>query len=300
MKVRICVPATSANLGPGFDCLALALDLWNEAEFETGGSEFLVEIRGEGESRLPGDEKNLVIQAYFHALRSTSTPLPGGLHVSMLNRIPTGSGLGSSATAVLMGLLAANTIHGLSLSNEKLLEMAAALEGHGDNAAAALLGGLVVILKTGPAWLTHKFDIPMAQAVFILPEFDLPTQKARKALPPSVSLQDAVYNIGRSVLVVEALRQADLPLLAKVMDDRLHEPFRTKLIPGMREAIETARNAGAAAVISGAGPGLIIFPNREDDILLATICECFHRTGLKTRAYKLNSCPQGAQSTELP
>ena len=132
--------------GSGFDCLAIALDLWNEAEIEPA-ADFRVEVTGEGAAQLPTDEKNLVIRAYLHCLESQGFTRPGGLHIRMTNRIPIGSGLGSSASAVVMGILAANTLHELRLEMGELIRLAAKMEGHADNAAAALLGGLVVLAQ---------------------------------------------------------------------------------------------------------------------------------------------------------
>jgi homoserine kinase len=239
MKLKIEVPATTANLGPGFDCLALTLDLWNEAEIEPA-ADFRVEITGEGTTQLPTDENNLVIRAYLRCLESQGLTRPGGLHIYMTNRIPIGSGLGSSASAVVMGILAANTLHELRMGMDEMIRLAAAMEGHADNAAAALLGGLVVISQAEEV-IYQRFEIPMIQVVIIVPDFHFPTREARAALPASINRGDAVFNLGLVPLVVQALRDGDLPLLARVMDDRLHEPYRLKLIPGAAGRSPVAR-----------------------------------------------------------
>ena len=292
MKLRIGVPATTANLGPGFDCLALALDLWNEAEIEPA-ADFRVEVTGEGSTLLPMDENNLVIRAYLRCLESQGFTRPGGLHIRMANRIPIGSGLGSSASAVVMGILAANTLYELRLEMGEMIHLAAAMEGHADNAAAALLGGLVVLAQDEEI-IYQRFEIPVDQAAVLVPDFPFPTREARAALPASINHGDAVFNIGRTVMVVEALRSGDLSLLAKVMEDRIHEPYRLKLIPGAKEAITAARKVGAAASLSGAGPSVIVFSPVAKGGLIESMCKIFQKSGLGVRVLPVNTCSQGA------
>jgi homoserine kinase len=292
MTLKIGVPATTANLGPGFDCLALTLDLWNEAEIEPA-ADFRVEVTGEGSAQLPTDENNLVIQAYLRCLESQGLTRPGGLHIRMTNHIPISSGLGSSASAVVMGILAANTLHELRMGMDEMIRLAAAMEGHADNAAAALLGGLVVISQAEEV-IYQRFEIPTIQVVIIVPDFHFPTREARAALPASINRGDAVFNIGRAVMVVEALRSGDLGLLAKVMEDRIHEPYRLKLIPGAKEAIAAARKDGAAASLSGAGPSVIAFCASDHQPLLAAMRSEFHNAGIQSREFVLSSTNLGA------
>lgn len=294
-EVTIRVPASSANLGPGFDCLALALDLWNEATFLPIESGIIVEIEGEGKGRLAQDRSNLVIRAAAAVYERYHWPVPG-LRVRCSNQIPMGSGLGSSAATSLLGLLGANALTGSLLSREEILEMAIRLEGHPDNAAAGLYGGLVVIADQGECgWLVRRFDLPVFQAALILPEIDLPTQTARAALPKQVALNDAVYNIGRTGLVMEALRTGDMHLLSEVMDDRLHQPYRLPLIPGAAGAIAAAKRMGAAAAISGAGPSVIAF-TREDPVSTGKVMVAeFHQAGIQARAFVLQTTNLGAQ-----
>ena len=294
-EVSVRVPASSANLGPGFDCLALTLDLWNEATFYPAESGITVEVEGEGKGLLPQDRSNLVIRAAAAVYEHFHRQMPG-LRVRCSNRIPMGSGLGSSAATSIMGLLGANALTGGQLNRNEILEMAIQLEGHPDNAAAALYGGLVVIADQDECpWLVRRFDLPVLQAVLILPEIDLPTRAARAVLPKKVVLNDAVFNIGRAVLVMEALRAGDFQLLGEVMDDRLHQPYRLPLIPGAAGAIAVARQMGAAAAISGAGPSVIAF-TREDPVSTgnAMVAE-FHQAGTRARSFVLQTTNQGAQ-----
>jgi len=292
--VKVGVPATTANLGPGFDCLGLTLDLWNEAEFDLTGEGFRVEITGEGADRLPTGESNLVVRAFLHCLERKGIIRPAGLKVYMQNNIPTGSGLGSSATAVVMGILSANELFDLKLRLEEKFEFAVDLEGHADNAATALLGGLVVSLLTETGWLAQRFDVPKMQTVVVLPAVNLPTREARQALPRTIPHKDAVFNIGRAILVVEALRTGDLDLLAQVTGDRLHEPYRLKLIPGAEQALLAVRKAGYAAALSGAGPSLIAFSQTQDERAAQILCGAFEREGVNTRTFQPGTSSRGA------
>lgn len=298
--VRVRIPATTANLGPGFDCLGLALDLWNEAEFRLEGTGPVLRIHGEGEGRLPENGDNLLLRAFFYYYRLQGLPNPSGPRVECRNAIPTGSGLGSSASAALLGLLAADTLSGCDLPKEDLLRMAVDLEGHADNAAAALYGGLAVTLGSEGGWLTRRFDVPSLCAAWVLPEFDFPTQMARKALPDRVARGDAIFNAARTPLVVEALRTGDLDLLGRVMDDRLHQPQRLPLIPGGLEAFQAAREAGAPAVaISGAGPSLIAFCRGDPAPVIAAMRAAFKEAGLASRGFALTTTSLGAQVEQV-
>jgi homoserine kinase len=268
--MRTCVtvnaPASTANLGPGFDCLALALDLWNQATFTLEGQGIRVRTRGEGTGLLPQDERNLVARAALRLYQSVGAPVPLGLQIQCDNHIPLSSGLGSSAAAIATGLLGANALLGDPAGPEEILRLATALEGHPDNVAAALLGGLTLAISSGEGVLARCLPVAPFQVILGVPAMHLPTQVARAALPREVPLSDAVYNIGRTAYLIEALRSGDLALLGKVMDDRLHQPYRLKLIPGGAEAFQAARKAGAQAVaLSGAGPSIVAIAPVEDE-----------------------------------
>jgi homoserine kinase len=296
-KATVRVPASTANLGPAFDCLALALDVWNETEFELAGAKLSIEIRGEGEMHLPRNEKNLVYRAFKRACDEVSEPLPGSLAIRSRNSIPLSSGLGSSAAASLAGLLGANALLGGPLNPDLILQLGAELEGHADNFAAAQLGGLVLVTKPDWRFAARRLECAPLHAVYVLPEVRLSTKEARRALPQQVPLADAVFNIGASLQVAEALRSGDLAALAAAMHDKLHQPYRLPLIPGAAEALQAARQAGAAAGLSGAGPGLIAFvaPGREDAIA-AALQAPFTARQVATRVFKLKSTPQGASA----
>ena len=264
--IVVRVPATTANLGPGFDCLGLTLDLWNEAVFTVAGDEVVVTVSGEGADRLPHDADNLVVRAFTRLCAQAGAAAPAGLRVDCRVSVPLASGLGSSASAVVAGLLAANALLGDPadvagpIDAATVLRLATELEGHPDNVAAALRGGLVVVVRSGDELLTERVETPPVDVALAVPALEYSTAATRAELPTYVALEDAVYNMGRATLVVEALRRGDLELLGKAMEDRLHQARRLERVPGGREAMGAAREAGAAAVaVSGSGPSLIAF-----------------------------------------
>ncbi|MEW5988225.1 MAG: homoserine kinase, partial [Chloroflexota bacterium] len=262
-QVTVTVPATTANLGPGFDCLGLALGLYNEVTFTETAAGLAIQVTGEGSDRLPADDSNLVVRA-AERLFQLAGRRPPGLRVQQRNTIPIGSGLGSSAAAVLGGMLAANALVGYPLARDEVLALAAGVEGHPDNVAPALLGGLVLALaadeestltpaplpgrERGGRLLVEQIDVPPLQVVVVLPAFELPTAVARAALSQQVPLTDAVFNAGRLGLLLRALARGDWAKLGAAMQDRLHQPYRLPLVPGLTEAMAAARAAGAAGV----------------------------------------------------
>ncbi|NLW16305.1 MAG: homoserine kinase [Firmicutes bacterium] len=262
---RVVVPATTANLGPGFDCLGLALTLYNTLVVRPAASRQLV-VEGAGAGILAEDETNLVWRAACHLWRRVGHPEPT-LALYMHNAIPLSRGLGSSSAAIVAGLLLANWVAGEPLGQSELVALATELEGHPDNVAPALLGGLVVSALDDSRVLTARFPWPTElQLVVAVPEFELATQQARQALPATVAHGDAVFNASRVALLLAALRSGDLDLLRQAADDRLHQPYRLPLIPGAAEAREGAERAGAlATVISGAGPTLLALVGPEQD-----------------------------------
>lgn len=302
--VTVRVPATTANLGPGFDCLGMALDLWNRTTFDLEGNDIRVVVQGEGSGHLPQNHENLIAQAALRLYSAAGAQPPDGLLIRAENHIPLGSGLGSSSAAVLSGLLGANALLGEPMERPQILELAAEIEGHPDNAAPALLGGLVVSARitvedsaNQPGQvLAHPVETPSWPVVIALPAFDLSTRASRAALPEAVPLSSAVYNLSRAALVVEALRLGDPQLLAVAMQDCLHQPVRLKLIPGASQALQAARQAGAcAAALSGAGPSVIAFASLEAHERVANAMSgAFSAAGLTARTFSLVSSPAGA------
>ncbi|HSL94992.1 MAG TPA: homoserine kinase, partial [Thermoleophilia bacterium] len=294
-------PATTANLGPGFDCLGLALDLWNEARFTLEGGRVAVAVTGEGTERLPADESNLVARAALRVYEEVGEAPPRGLRIECAVRVPLSSGLGSSSSAIVAGLLGGNELLGRPLGRDQLLELAAGLEGHPDNVAAALLGGLTIVVQKSERLLTRKILVPEVHVALAVPELPFSTDAARAGLPTEVTMRDAVFNMGRIPLVVEALRTGDFELLGQVMDDRLHQANRLRLIPGGRTAWEAAQRSGAAAVaISGSGPSLIAFVSlaTEAGVVARAMAEAFAAEGVPARPLGLAASSAGA--TVLP
>ncbi len=305
MHITIRVPATSANLGPGFDSLGLALDLWNDTVI-TLAIEHSVQVTGEGREQLVAGENNLIIRSAQKLAERLGRRLPP-LHLDCINRIPLSSGLGSSAAAKLTGLLGANVLLGKPFSKEEILDLASEMEGHPDNVASALLGGLVVSTVENGKVFTHKISVDgnhttvgslesPFQVTVVLPDFRLSTKQARLVLPEQVPLKDAVYNISRAVLVTQAFRDGDLDLLARAMTDTLHQRYRLALIPGAQRAMDAAREAGAAAVsLSGAGPSLIAFSAERDPAIGEAMRGAFQQAGHQARIFRLKISNHGAE-----
>ncbi len=302
MTWLIRVPATSANLGPGFDCLGLALDLWNELELNVEGEHLSIQIEGEGERHLPLGQTNAIFKAMKAYAEWHHQTLPEGIHLHCRNRIPLGSGLGSSAAAAVAGILAAEALLGLPVNAENRLEFATRLEGHPDNVAPCLMGGLTASLvdeKTVIAWNLPVADLAL---LVVTPNFILPTHKARSALPKSIAHADAVFNLGRSVLLTQALAAGDLEQFATAMVDRLHQPYRLPLIPGAEQAIAAGQKAGAVAVVlSGAGPSLLaVLRSTEDSPKVARAMQkVFLSHGLETRAFTPDISLTGAGVSKI-
>lgn len=296
--VRVTIPATSANLGPGFDCLGLALDLRNAVEMQALDEEGIqIRINGEGADRLPADATNTIIKA-ANAVFQHTDERPKGLRVSAFNAIPPGSGLGSSAAAIVGGVLAANEVLEGCLSRDELLQKVVELEGHPDNVAPALLGGLVASSYTSDGLAARRIPVAPLQAVVVLPNVQTSTREMRAALPQTVPMQDAVANIGRAILVTQALAEGDYDLLAQVMKDRLHQPYRSKSIPAYERVVNAAIEAGACAVaISGAGPALIAFAPKSHKQIAAEMVRAFrHDGGVDARSWVLAVSMDGAQT----
>lgn len=294
-KVTVTVPASTANLGPGFDCLGLALALRNTVELYEAKQGLEIDVEGEGEDRIALDTTNLIVRA-AEAVFAKVGRRPEGLRVHAVNGIPIGSGLGSSSAAIVGGVAAANALVDGRLGRDELLRLAHELEGHPDNVAAALFGGLILVSASGEELLARALPVPPLKVALALPEMRLSTAEARAALPAQVALKDAVFNIGRALFTVQALTQGDYDLLRFAMADRLHQPYRKALIPGFDAVVMEARKAGAAAVaLSGAGPALVAFaPDRHWDIA-AAMKAAFEANGLASRTFVLPVDRQGVQ-----
>jgi homoserine kinase len=252
-------PASSANLGPGFDCMAIALDLRNRVELRRqGDAQVVVESEGQGAGEAPGGPDNLFVRA-FEAAGADAR----GLTVRMTNRIPFARGLGSSAATIAAGLVAGRAWAGAG--EDDLLSLATALEGHPDNVAAALNGGVTLAWTTDGVPAAVGLCAPGFELVAVVPSQQLSTAAARAALPASVPHADAVHTAARAALLVAALGSGDGDLLAQALDDRLHEPYRAPLAPllgAVRERLPALPGA-LGATLSGAGPAVLVWCRTE-------------------------------------
>ncbi len=275
------VPASSANLGPGYDVLAAALDLGLELTVEETG-EFAVECDVPG---VPLDRDNLCVRA-FERLHSAD-----GLAFTIRSAIPAAAGLGSSAAAIVAGLAAADHMYEL---DAPLFEHAAELEGHPDNVAAALLGGFVICAGGDPV----RFDPPSGlEGVLVIPPGEVPTPAARAALPEQVPMADAVHNVGRAALLVLGLARDDLSLVSRGLADRLHQPWRRSLYPRSMELVEGARELGAVgATVSGAGPAVLLWSDWQQT---GALVERLSEAASDCEVRRVTFAPGGADVREL-
>ncbi len=281
------MPATSANLGPGFDVLGLALALHNEATIETHAG-VAVFIEGEGADHLERDEGNVVVRGARSVYERLGRPFPG-IKVACVNRIPTARGLGSSAAAWLAGIVGANALLGSPLDRDTLLGLAASGEGHPDNVAAALLGGLTVACWSEGRVVAASLPVPPEiHWVVLIPEVRASTAEARAILPETVSRADAVFNLQRVGLLLAALRDGNAALLTVAMEDRLHQPYRRRLFPWMERVTAAARSAGAAGcVLSGAGPALLAAVKGAGERVALAMESALRESGVRGRSVVL-------------
>jgi homoserine kinase len=298
-SIQIRVPATSANLGSGFDCLAVAFNLWNQAQVEFTGTGYHVVISGEGDGILPETAENLIIRAFQFTLHRLKIEPPVGVVFHCENHIPLGSGLGSSAAAVLIGVIAATSLKPESENKENWLQLSAELEGHADNVSAAIFGGLVAVRKEETGYKVSLFEVEPDTAVVVLPCVDLPTNQTRSVLPKTISMQDAVFNLSRIPAILEGFRMGDAAVLRSGLQDRLHQPHRLPMIPGAEEAINTANRLGAAAALSGAGPSIIAFLSQNPDEIGEAMGGCFQKNNLEYRIFNLDLINRGAMISRL-
>jgi homoserine kinase len=272
-RVAVEVPATTANLGAGYDCLAMALELTNRIGLEVrswGRGAIELAVEGEGAGDLPADSRNRFVQGVEAAIKEARGSLPDGAswRIEMVNRIPLARGLGSSAAATVGGLLAANALLGDALSTADLLRLATAIEGHPDNSAAVLLGGFVVSAAIGDSVEAIRFDVPRGiRAVIFIPDLRLSTAEMRKVLPAKVPREDAVANLGRVALGVAGMATGRRDILRILTEDRLHEPYRAAVYPQLPRMVADARAAGAlGACLSGAGSSIVAFTDKVSGV----------------------------------
>jgi homoserine kinase len=279
-RVVVDVPASTANLGAGYDTLAMALDLVNRVTVEVlEDASVELTVAGEGKGQIAGNRQNRFVVALELGLRWALGEMSAGIgwRIEMRNEIPLARGLGSSAAATVAGLVTADALTGGRLDARRQLELACELEGHPDNASAALLGGFVVVAMSGGRPEAVRFDVPgRLRAVLFVPDRHLSTVAMRAALPREVPHRDAVFNVSRAALAVAAITSGRYALLREATDDRLHEPYRAAAYPELPLLVSAAREAGAlGACLSGAGSSVIAFA--DDEATLEAIGEAMAR-----------------------
>lgn len=263
--IKVRVPATSANMGPGFDSMGLALGLYNYVTAEETDGGLVIDIPDETGKFLAKDERNLVYKSMMALFREVGYPVKG-LHLTLENNIRVTRGLGSSSAGIVSGLVVANAMSGNQLSKEELLFLAAELEGHADNVTPALMGGFTVAVKqrNRVQYVKTELKDDLRFAAFI-PDFYLQTKKARGILPHSVSMRDAVYNTGHSALLATSLMTGKYENIRTAVGDKLHQRYRKRLVPKMDEMFKNCYDKGALGVyLSGAGPTIVAIVHRDN------------------------------------
>lgn len=292
MRLQIRVPASSANLGPGFDCMGMALDWWNTIHVEPIARGLEIECP----HGLPRNKDNAVVQGLALVYERAKRKMPP-VRLQMDAVIPIASGLGSSSAALVGGMLAGNALMGNPFSRDHLVTFATLLEGHPDNVAPALLGGLVVAVQEGEFVLAARIALPRhLRTVVFVPAQSLLTKVSRGVLPSRVPRADAIYNAGRTALWIAALYEKRLDWLNQATRDRLHQPYRAKLVRGMDELFDAARNAGAKGVaLSGAGPSIIAFTQGNTNKVAREMERTAERIGVEGKIRVVAPSTHGAQ-----
>ena len=288
--VKIRIPATTANLGCGFDTFGMSLGYYNYVTV-TKAAAFSVKIIVQGEKFLSLAGNNLVVAAAAAAYDKAQRIMPPLAFVCE-NNIPLSRGMGSSSAAIIGGIFAANELMGKPLSLQDMLDLAVSIEGHPDNVTPAIYGGFTVSAEENSRRYTARVELPdTLKAVLDVPDFQVSTKKARAAIPKEVAFSDAVYNLGHAAYMALSLQQGDISGFGAMLNDRLHQPYRFPLISGAEDVVEAAVAAGAiGCVISGSGPTMISF-TEDDDILLDNIAgamqEAFAHNGVDSRILTL-------------
>ncbi|KIL41031.1 serine kinase [Gordoniibacillus kamchatkensis] len=303
-RVRVQVPASTANLGPGFDSLGMALELylWIDMGFASA-----THVRGYGEQTngLPADKSNLVYQVAQLVFEAAGEP-ERELDIAMYSDIPLTRGLGSSASAIVGALAGANALIGGKLSQQELFQIASRLEKHPDNVGASLFGGIVVAFWDGERAEAIRLEPdPRLETLVAIPSFQLSTEKARHALPQQVTTGDAVFNLSHSSLLVAALATGNLGMIRHAMKDKLHQPYRAAMVPGMETILREATEHGALGVaLSGAGPTMLALvdgdaPQPDKDGLERFLRETFRAAGVEAETMWLKPAAQGVRVLTL-
>ena len=308
MKVSVKVPATSANLGPGFDCLGLALPIYNTITLEETvlpGSGIEINIINEGNEvdnmiidDIPKDENSIAYKA-VELLYNSIGQEPSELKINIQSEIPITRGLGSSASVIVGALLAANKLHGFPADEMALISMATEIEGHPDNVTPAILGGLCFSsMEDDGSIVYRKLNWPKDWDLTVcVPDFELSTSISRSVIPKEIPLSDAVYNLKHSAMLLHAIETADEELMKLALNDKIHQPYRIKLIPGMAEIMEAFKHEQGilGCVLSGAGPTLLVISkDYNTEKIKAVVKEIWSGFGISSEIKTMQLEEQGA------
>jgi homoserine kinase len=299
---RVVVPATSANLGCAFDCGGLAMKLYLKALFAPGGGNGLtISYQGQTPDRFPIDDSNLILHALRFAAAELDAPVPAG-HVSVESDIPISVGLGSSAAAVVAGLLLGARYSEQDVSAEEILRWAEKIEGHIENAAAAYHGGLVFgLCKNLDRVVTVRTDFPESiRLVLVSPEITVPTHQARQVLPEKYERADILHTLQRTALLAATCFSGNFDLFPEMFDDRLHQPYRKTLVPGLERCLQYRHDGLLGVAISGSGSSAIAFTTRNEEEIATALQEIFAREGVRSEARSTSADNQGAWVSREP
>lgn len=291
------VPASTANLGPGFDCLGIALNLYNDIYMEIKGNKLIIDVKGEGILNIDRNEENLIYKAAKKVFDKLNITVDG-LYIKSANNIPAGSGLGSSASAIVGGIVAANSICGNPLSCNDILDIASSMEGHADNVAPALNGGFNVAVFDGNRTYCIKKELDDSiRFLAFCPDRKLLTSKARGVLPSVIDFKNGVFNVGRASLLTSSFFSGRYDLLKVASQDMLHQVYRKEFITEMYSVIEKALEEGAyASFLSGAGPTMMVLADLHvADRVIEAVKKVYEEKNIKCRIYNLRCDNIGAR-----
>ena len=302
--IRVKAPATTANMGPGYDCLGLALDVWNTLEIEVlKGGEPVVEVTGEGADELGTGRDNLIYRAMEFLFQDVGEDMPA-VRINCDNAIPIARGMGSSAAAIAGGLVAANYLCSQEYTANDLLEMAATIEGHPDNVAAAVLGGMQLVIMDQTDEGNRLYTVPVnvppeLHAVVFVPQVRISTKDARAVLPEKVPMADAVHNMGRVGLLVAAMATNHPEYLTVATQDRIHQPYRQPLFPAMKVIFQAALDAGAMGVfLSGSGSTVLALTKGREMTVAYEMAEAARQASVEGNVSVTQPTVRGAHLIE--
>jgi len=296
--VTVKVPATTANMGPGFDCMGMALDIFNTISVRLS-KELHISITGQGKDTLSKGPDNMVYRGFAAVFQARRKEIPT-VTLRCTNRIPLRRGLGSSAAAVVGGMVAANVMCGKRLPLVEILRLAEAIEGHPDNVAPALLGGCQIVIRNEGRLISSPVPLaPGLKCVLLIPDFEIPTDKARAALPKSIPMKDAIYNIGRAALLGTSLAMGTVDALRLATQDALHQPPRTSLFPSMGCIFQAALDAGAHGVfLSGSGSTILALAGKGEERVAEAMLSEARNLGISAITKVARPWPKGAAVVE--